>query len=71
MDNKNAFHAPLRKGDTETKTVGCRHTQPNLCSKNMRSDVCAFARADGLCVSPPSSWKKQFQKLANIAKDSK
>ena len=25
--------------------------------------VCAFVRADGICLAPPMSWKKQFLKL--------
>ncbi|MDD3002053.1 MAG: hypothetical protein PHF29_09900 [Candidatus Riflebacteria bacterium] len=62
---KNAYHAPLRKGDTANQTVGCRHTNPSICSKNLLDDVCAFVRADSLCLAPPKSWKKQYQKLIN------
>lgn len=25
--------------------------------------VCAFARADNICLAPPMSWPKQFKKL--------
>jgi hypothetical protein len=58
-----AFHEPLKEGDTLTQTVGCRHTNPNICSKNSMENVCAFVRRDGLCLAPPLSWKKQFVKL--------
>ncbi|WP_134082118.1 hypothetical protein [Thiohalophilus thiocyanatoxydans] len=72
MSNKNpdTFHAPLNDEDTETQTVGCRHTNPNICSKNMMPNVCAFSREDGICKSPPASWKKQYQKLMNMVKGS-
>lgn len=57
------FHAPLRDGDTESQTVGCRHTAPKICRNNGLHGVCAFIRADGICERPPRSWKKQFKKL--------
>jgi hypothetical protein len=56
------FHAPLQPGDTEAKTVGCRHTNPDICGKN-GMDVCAFVRADGVCHAPPRSWSAQFLRL--------
>ncbi|MBM3839659.1 MAG: hypothetical protein FJ398_17150 [Verrucomicrobia bacterium] len=58
-----AFHAPLKPSDTAEQTVGCRHTQPNICAKHSMPKVCAFVRADGMCFAPPTSWKKQFLKL--------
>jgi len=61
--NTNAFHAPLQANDSEDKTAGCRHTQPAICAKNSMPKVCAFVRADGMCLAPPMSWKKQFFKL--------
>jgi hypothetical protein len=61
--NPNAFHAPLQPKDTPVQTVGCRHTQPNICAKNGLPKVCAFIRADKMCLAPPASWKKQFLKL--------
>ena len=63
MKNEKAFHAPLHPVDTEKKTKGCRHTNPNICSKNGLPKVCAFARADGVCLAPPASWPKQYKKL--------
>lgn len=57
------FHAPLNEGDTEKTTVGCRHTNPDICKKYRMPSVCAFVRADRICLSPPASWPKQFVKL--------
>jgi hypothetical protein len=57
------FHEPLLEGDTEKQTVGCRHTNPAICAKNAMTSVCAFARPDGMCLSPPATWAKQFHKL--------
>jgi len=61
--NPMAFHAPLHPNDSAEQTVGCRHTQPARCSKNSIQKVCAFVRADGMCLAPPQSWQKQFIKL--------
>ena len=63
MDNQKAFHAPLHPLDTEQQTRGCRHTNPDACAKNQMPKVCAFARADTMCLAPPQSWRRQFQKL--------
>lgn len=63
MRNDKAFHAPLHPQDTEEQTFGCRHTNPDICSKYHMPKVCAFARADKMCLAPPISWPKQFQKL--------
>lgn len=57
------FHEPLHLLDTEARTVGCRHTNPDICAKHSLDTVCAFVRADGMCVAPPASWPKQFRKL--------
>jgi hypothetical protein len=61
--NRNRFHAPLCEGDTRTKTVGCRHANPDSCAKHSLPDICAFVRGDGICTSPPVSWQKQYGKL--------
>ena len=63
MRNAAAHHAPLHPLDTETQTVGCRHTQPDICAKNGLPKVCALVRPDKTCYAPPQSWPKQFQKL--------
>ena len=62
------FHLPLCAGDSAEKTVGCRHTNPNICAKNGMPTVCAFARSDALCLAPPASWPKQFAKLLQLGR---
>jgi len=61
------FHAPLQAGDTEEVTRGCRHTDPDICSKNSMPGVCAFVREDGMCHAPPRSWRRQYAKLKALA----
>jgi len=63
MRNANAFHDPLKAGDTAEQTVGCRHTNPDICSKNGLPKICGLVRHDGICLSPPLSWKKQYKIL--------
>jgi hypothetical protein len=63
MSGSNAFHAALNEADTETTTLSCRHTNPDICAKNQMPKVCAFVRADGMCTAPPASWPKQFRRL--------
>ena len=67
MSSKNKqqsiFHAPLNPKDTATQTEGCRHTNPSICGSHYLPDICAFAREDGMCLKPPKSWAKQFEKL--------
>lgn len=55
--------APLRPGDRADRTVGCRQSQPSCCGRNALPTVCAFARADGMCLAPPTSWKRLFARL--------
>ena len=63
------FNSPLRDGDSETVTVGCRANNPDICKNNGIPEVCAFERADGMCQRPSKAWKKQFQKLREEVKD--
>jgi len=60
------FHEPLVEGDSAIKTVGCRHTNPDICAKHLMSSVCAFARPDGMCLAPAASWSKQYAKLLGL-----
>ena len=69
MKNQAAFHAPLNPKDTETQTVGCRHTQPDICAKNRMPRKCAFVNSDGMCYAPPRTWPDQFRKLKQQSKD--
>jgi hypothetical protein len=34
MPQAERFHMPLLPGDSPLQTVGCRHTNPDICSKN-------------------------------------
>ncbi len=63
MKNPKAFHEPLKAADSAERTVGCRHTNPDICAKNGLPKVCGIVRADGFCLAPPATWKKQFQSL--------
>jgi hypothetical protein len=62
-ESRSPFHLPLHAQDTATQTVGCRRGAPEHC-KLHRGAGCSFARADGLCLTPPLSWKRQYEKLA-------
>lgn len=69
MKKQSAFHAPLNPIDTETQTLGCRHTNPIICSRHNLPSVCAFAKEDNICLAPPTSWAKQFKKLKDAQND--
>ncbi|WP_101908557.1 hypothetical protein [Marasmitruncus massiliensis] len=57
------FNSPLKTNDTPFQTIGCRHTNPDICGSNGLANICAFSREDGICRKPSSAWKKQFAKL--------
>jgi len=59
------FHAPLQPGDTATISLGCRHTNLEICRKHSMLHVCAFVRRDGMCHKPPASWPKRYTALKN------
>jgi hypothetical protein len=63
MRSENAFAKPLHPEETEKQTVGCRHNKPAFCVKNRLPKVCAFVRADGICLKPPRGWTAQYLKL--------
>jgi hypothetical protein len=60
--NKN-YKEPLKKGETNLLTIGCRHSNPDICRKNGQDDVCALVRKDNICTSPPRTWAKLFEEL--------
>lgn len=66
-NTKNRYHLPLEAADTDTQTVGCRHTDPGICAKNALDKVCALVRKDGMCLAPPASWPKQYRKLKALS----
>ncbi len=55
--------APLWPDDRDDRTYGCRASNPDACSKHRMPKVCAFAREDLICLAPPRSWAKLYQKL--------
>ena len=65
MDKKELLRskAKLDSKDNETQTLGCRHTNPDICSNNSISGICAFTSDDCICKRPPRSWKKLYEKL--------
>ena len=69
MSNKGnlkvGFKVPLKTGDTETTTVGCRANNPDICKNNDIPDVCAFMSEDGMCRAPSKTWKRNFLKLSS------
>lgn len=66
-----SFNSPLQGGDTAHQTIGCRHSNPDICGSNGLDSVCAFARADHICKKTSAAWKKQYKKLADILSQSK
>lgn len=63
-----AHHFLLHPEDTPTQTFGCRGAAPGFC-KLHRHPTCALVRADGLCLTPPLSWKWQYAKLTTTRAD--
>ena len=58
-------HSPLKPEDTPYQTYGCRAYNPDICANADTPKICAFVREDCICMKPPRSWKKQFEKLKN------
>ncbi|WP_075721439.1 hypothetical protein [Roseburia sp. 499] len=59
------FSEPLNEGDTENTTLGCRHTNPDICGSNSIPGLCAFESEDGICRKPSRAWKKRYNQLMN------
>ena len=55
---------PLEEGETIGRTIGCRHSNSDNCSKNSTPGICAFVQGNNTCLSPPASWKKLFRELS-------
>jgi len=55
--------APLNPQDSPCQTYGCRHQNPNNCQNNSMENVCAYVRDDNICLKPPTTWAKQYEKL--------
>ncbi|MBF4269905.1 hypothetical protein EAY71_23895 [Vibrio anguillarum] len=63
MRNQENAKKPLHSKDTENQTFGCRHTNPDICSKHSLKGKCAFTSTDNICRTPPNNWKKVFNSL--------
>ena len=61
----------LNNHDSEERTYGCRHTNPDICSNNSLPNICAFTSEDCICKRPPRSWKKLYQELKEKETSSK
>lgn len=70
MNNKELLRAKeeLSEKDSLEQTYGCRHTNPDICSKNCLPNICAFTSEDCICKNPPRSWKKIFEELKSKKK---
>ena len=55
--------APLNSQCSPCQTYGCRHQNPHNCSRNSMENVCVFVTADNICLKPPSTWARQYEKL--------
>ena len=58
--------APLNPQDSPHQTYGCRCRAYLNCASNSMENVCAFVRADIICLKPPTRWAKQYEKLLKI-----
>jgi hypothetical protein len=56
---------PLEEGENLQFTIGCRHSNPDICKNCMTENKCAFVRSDNQCLLPPKSWKKLFEELSS------
>lgn len=54
---------PLSELDTEFQTLGCRHSNPDICKNNVTEGKCAFVREDNMCLLVPGSWKRILREL--------
>lgn len=59
---------PLTDADSIEKTLGCRHSMPDICKNHSTPDKCAFVRTDNICLLPPKSWPKIFEELKTNSK---
>lgn len=64
------FSAPINEGDTELTTMGCRHTNPDICKNNGIQNICAFVSDDHICKRPSRAWKKKYIQLSSETRTS-
>lgn len=65
-NSRNNQKRPLVEGEDESITIGCRHSNPDICSKHSIKGTCAFVSKDNICNAPPASWKKLYKQLLEI-----
>jgi len=65
------FHEPLHERDSANATYGCRHSNPDICKNHSLEGKCAFVKEDYICLVPPSTWKRQFERLQSKSKEKK
>lgn len=63
MRNINTFDKPLQLDDSDKQTIGCRHTNPDICAKNSMPGKCALTSKTNICLTPPRSWAKKYWQL--------
>jgi len=56
-------NAPLNSKDSSLQTFGCRCRTYINCGSNSMENVCAFVKADNICLKPPNRWASQYEKL--------
>ena len=54
---------PLNSQDSPCQAYGCRVQKHDNCMSNSMENICAFVRADTICLKTPSGWAKQYEKL--------
>jgi hypothetical protein len=57
---------PLHPLESLTQTIGCRHSDPEICRNNSTPKKCAFVRTDKACFMPPKSWPRLFAELSEL-----
>ena len=61
--NKLDQRRPLEPEDTELQTLGCRHSNPDICRNNATPKKCAFVLDDNICTMVPRTWKQIYYEL--------
>ena len=62
-NNRDAVHKPLHPKDTAEQTFGCRRAEPYYCYNYEAESVCAWIRADKMCLCPPQRWHIRYEKM--------
>jgi len=68
-NSRNDHNRPLIEGESEAITIGCRHSNPDICSRHSIKGVCAFVSKDNYCNKPPVTWKKLYKQLLELKEE--